>query len=709
MIKEDTIKCPKCGTENSTRPSKFPCQKNECGYRFKAFDNIEDAETFQDNQPSVEPKHIIGNADKYIVCFCYRKIKAFRVDMLTDVIDEDAVKLLLRGVPFSEKPRFFALIERHKDPAGTKEFWRIEPFEQGRHNKFCRFLRNLEPKDLDGKNVGEGKCNHSVNKFVDRIYDELIQNELYEDYCWAKFKYYFLPININNVIVGVLACGYIRSDEEDNKKTYRENVDKIPNLIKITDREKYQLKEEAEELHSVPIKDLDKGIQELKKLKDGLQKIGEDNYEAKRRVIEREFLIELDALFSAPVNPDYGREVFKKKINYLLNRILKFCRFEAGIFLTNETNAEKLTLFAQEGVEGSADIINNISINIDEDISNLFKERSNKCYDSASGKDNVYTKIFDSLDSIPVKAVAICPFTIIGDLEGLVLLINRASRYYPESIISEHTEHFINELMRDIVNHIRNFYAIEERKEHLALTYHTMNQSLDTLMAKGTNLSRTAAKENMDKKKIGTISKAIDAEIKTIKRRVKTLYYFTAMGTEAEDYRFDMPFSLVRLIEDIRDSYSPFAETRKINIEVRKGGYIPDVFWDKDKIDVAISNILHNAIKFSHYEKGIRIWLNHKGGTINVSINNFGFGIALEDKDGIFNKFKRSKIKDPRRPIPGSGLGLSIAKRFIEKHKGSIKVTSQKNNKEHSLNEVNEASSWEGFNTNFKIIIPVNP
>ncbi len=80
-------------------------------------------------------------------------------------------------------------------------------------------------------------------------------------------------------------------------------------------------------------------------------------------------------------------------------------------------------------------------------------------------------------------------------------------------------------------------------------------------------------------------------------------------------------------------------------------------------------NILDNAVKFSNDGGEMDINISEKDGNISVSIGNTGPDIAEEDRDKVFNKFYRGKKTNNES---GNGIGLSIVKKIIDLHKGSV-------------------------------------
>ncbi len=80
-------------------------------------------------------------------------------------------------------------------------------------------------------------------------------------------------------------------------------------------------------------------------------------------------------------------------------------------------------------------------------------------------------------------------------------------------------------------------------------------------------------------------------------------------------------------------------------------------------------------MKYSPEGGHIRIRLDQEGTHAVLSVSDEGIGIAEEDRQRIFEPFKRSK--SPRADIPGVGLGLSVARQLVRAHGGDIEVESR--------------------------------
>ena len=86
-----------------------------------------------------------------------------------------------------------------------------------------------------------------------------------------------------------------------------------------------------------------------------------------------------------------------------------------------------------------------------------------------------------------------------------------------------------------------------------------------------------------------------------------------------------------------------------------------------------LTNLFTNAIKYSPDGGEIRVTLSHENGRIILAVADQGIGIPLEDQPRLFEPFHRANNVDH---LPGTGLGLTIAKQAVELHNGNICVES---------------------------------
>lgn len=96
---------------------------------------------------------------------------------------------------------------------------------------------------------------------------------------------------------------------------------------------------------------------------------------------------------------------------------------------------------------------------------------------------------------------------------------------------------------------------------------------------------------------------------------------------------------------------------------------------DEEMLSQIWVNLLHNSIKFTPSGGAIRIGLTRQMNQAVIQIADTGIGIPAEDQQRIFERFYKAD-KSRNRASGGSGLGLSIVKKIVETHHGSIQVES---------------------------------
>ncbi|PYX12182.1 MAG: hypothetical protein DMG84_22315 [Acidobacteria bacterium] len=101
----------------------------------------------------------------------------------------------------------------------------------------------------------------------------------------------------------------------------------------------------------------------------------------------------------------------------------------------------------------------------------------------------------------------------------------------------------------------------------------------------------------------------------------------------------------------------------------------PDIAFDRRLMKLAIKQIIDNALKYSPADKPVAVRVLASNGILTIEITDHGPGVPVEEQTRIFHRFYRSpSVKDQ---IPGSGLGLTIARSIAQAHKGDLTVTSR--------------------------------
>ena len=132
---------------------------------------------------------------------------------------------------------------------------------------------------------------------------------------------------------------------------------------------------------------------------------------------------------------------------------------------------------------------------------------------------------------------------------------------------------------------------------------------------------------------------------------------------------------LEELLQSCVDAVRPRAAAKNISLDLDIDPVLPEVEIDGSRISQVVGNLLENAI--THTPQGGRVTLSGtmSEGQATISVTDTGPGIAPDDLSRVFDRFYRA---DPSRAraTGGSGLGLTIARRLVEAHGGTIEAES---------------------------------
>ncbi|MGH7310792.1 MAG: sensor histidine kinase, partial [Candidatus Rokuibacteriota bacterium] len=136
--------------------------------------------------------------------------------------------------------------------------------------------------------------------------------------------------------------------------------------------------------------------------------------------------------------------------------------------------------------------------------------------------------------------------------------------------------------------------------------------------------------------------------------------------------RFDLPLALESTLALVRER----ATRHGLRLEVAMDERVGPVVADERKIRQVLLNLLSNAVKFTPEGGWVAVRTAPVAGAVEIAVSDAGIGIAAEDQAAVFEEF-RQVGSDTARKREGTGLGLTLARKFVELHGGRIWVVSE--------------------------------
>lgn len=210
-----------------------------------------------------------------------------------------------------------------------------------------------------------------------------------------------------------------------------------------------------------------------------------------------------------------------------------------------------------------------------------------------------------------------------------------------------------------------DFLATASHELKTPLTSITM--SIDMLLR---DLTGKVDEENFE------LLKIIEEESSRLRNLVNDLLNLEKIES-GKDPLIMQEYDLNVLIDRITERFKVQFDELKIEFVKNTSGNLQS--WsDIGKIDLVLSNLISNAVKFVKHDGSGKVILTaeEKNDKILVSVTDNGIGIPTSQQAGIFNKFQkiRESVNDIQK---GSGLGLSMCKEIIKAHKNNIWVESE--------------------------------
>ncbi len=132
---------------------------------------------------------------------------------------------------------------------------------------------------------------------------------------------------------------------------------------------------------------------------------------------------------------------------------------------------------------------------------------------------------------------------------------------------------------------------------------------------------------------------------------------------------------LEALLVELREDFAAAAADKELEFSVDLPPKVPLLKGDRDKLAMALHNLVGNAIKYTPAGGKVMVRVSDDGQALRVDVSDNGIGISDEERDLVFEKFYRSKDKRVGT-VTGSGIGLALARQVVRLHGGDIHVQS---------------------------------
>jgi signal transduction histidine kinase len=136
-----------------------------------------------------------------------------------------------------------------------------------------------------------------------------------------------------------------------------------------------------------------------------------------------------------------------------------------------------------------------------------------------------------------------------------------------------------------------------------------------------------------------------------------------------------LPLDLAAIVRDAAASFAPNAEARGIRLHVEADAALT-VLADRTGVVRVVDNLVSNALKYSAAGTEVRLRAERDGRWAVCSVEDHGIGIAASELEHVFTRFGRgSGVLEAA--IPGTGLGLALAREVVASHGGTLECASR--------------------------------
>lgn len=351
----------------------------------------------------------------------------------------------------------------------------------------------------------------------------------------------------------------------------------------------------------------------------------------------------------------------------------EFASSETACILLYDSDLKQLRLAIAPGFQGSNP--ERLTIPLDDSAAGrVFSSRRPLVIQDAASDRRVLHQVDRSL-GFETRSMLVVPLMIKQEPIGVLEAVNKLQQgHYTEDDVE-----FLEILAAQAAIAIENARLLRElqtanielkrldlmKSDFVAITSHELRTPLGLIMGHATFLKEIVPQECVEP------VEAITRSAMRLKSIVEDLSSI-AHKEKGESRIRRSSFSMGDLAREVSHHFSPLASEKPVDLLVKLPKKDPlTIAADQEKIKVALSHIVRNAISFTDPGGTVTIHAEKENGFVKVTVRDTGIGIPQNDVVRVFDRFFQVESHLTRRH-GGMGLGLAIAKTMVEMHGGRI-------------------------------------
>jgi len=290
-----------------------------------------------------------------------------------------------------------------------------------------------------------------------------------------------------------------------------------------------------------------------------------------------------------------------------------------------------------------------------------------------------------------IRSVLCSPIWFEGKIIGIILMINkRNKKSFSEneltllSIIAVQAGQIIknSQMQREAMIKVKEAEIAQLKSRFFTNISHEFRTPLTLILGPADKLLSESHNDNINKQAslirqnairlLGLINQLLDLS-----------------RLEAGKLKLEASLSnIVSFVKGVTQSFESLAEQKDIELKVISEKENIEIYFDKEKMQKILSNLLSNALKFTPEDGKITVAITtnspfnspftkggKEGGFVEIKVRDTGIGIPEEDLPKLFERFYQVETSQTKK-YGGTGIGLALTKELVELHRGFINVTS---------------------------------